>query len=81
MGSPVNVDPATLSEAERAAVGARRLPRSLGEALDALAGDELLMAALGPLRSAAYLAVKRGEAAAFAEHDAAFECFQHFLRF
>ncbi len=80
-GEPVNVDPATLSEAERAAVGARRLPRSLGEALDALAGDELLMAALGPLRSAAYLAVKRGEAAAFAEHDAAFECFQHFLRF
>ncbi len=80
-GPAVNVDPATLSEAEREAAGARRLPRSLTEALDALACDDLLMTALGPLRSAAYLAVKRAEAAAFAEHDTAFECFQHFLRF
>jgi glutamine synthetase len=80
-GEPVNVDPATMSEAEREAAGARRLPRSLTEALDALAADELLMTALGPLRSAAYLAVKRAEAATFAEHDAAWECFQHFTRF
>src|SRR3984957_7068720 len=58
-GPAVNVDPATLSEAERAAAGAHRLPQSLDEALDALEGDELLMNALGPLRSAAYLAVKR----------------------
>ncbi|MGO8960110.1 MAG: glutamine synthetase family protein [Streptosporangiaceae bacterium] len=80
-GEPVNVDPATMSEAEREAAGARRLPISLAEALDALARDELLMTALGPLRSSAYLAVKRAEAAAFAGQDAAFECFQHFLRF
>jgi len=80
-GEPVNVDPATLSAAERQAVGAGRLPQSLTEALDALATDDLLMTALGPLRSAAYLAVKRAEAAAFAERDAAWECFQHFLRF
>ena len=80
-GAAVNVDPATMSEAERAEAGARRLPRSLTEALDALAADELLMDKLGPLRSTAYLAVKRAEAAAFAEHDAAWECFQHFLRF
>jgi glutamine synthetase len=80
-GPAVNVDPATLTEAERAAAGARRLPLTLTDALDELAGDELLMGALGPLRSAAYLAVKRAEAAAFAEHDAAFECFQHFIRF
>ncbi len=80
-GEPVNVDPATMSEAERQAAGARHLPRSLADALDALASDELLMTALGPLRSAAYLAVKRAEAAAFAERDTAFECFQHFLRF
>jgi glutamine synthetase len=80
-GSAVNVDPATMTEAEREAAGARRLPRSLTEALDALAADELLAGKLGPLRSTAYLAVKRAEAAAFAEHDAAWECFQHFLRF
>jgi glutamine synthetase len=80
-GPAVNVDPATLSEEERAAVGAARLPRSLTEALDALAADDLLTKALGPLRSSAYQAVKRAEAAAFAERGAEFECSQHFLRF
>jgi glutamine synthetase len=80
-GKAVNVDPATLSEHERLAAGARRLPRTLDEALDALAADELLMSVLGPLRSTAYLTVRRAEAAAFAEHDTAWECFQHFARF
>jgi glutamine synthetase len=80
-GQPVNVDPATLSDAEREAAGAHRLPRTLPEALDALESDKLLMEALGPLRSSAYLAVKRSEAAAFAEHDAAWECFHHFTKF
>ncbi len=59
-----------------------RLPASLGEALDALEGDEFLMSALGPLRSAAYLAVKRSEAAHFAaREDAAYECYQHLMKF
>jgi glutamine synthetase len=80
-GEAVNVDPATLTEAQREAAGADRLPRTLTEALDALEADEVLMNALGPLRSAGYLAVKRAEAAAFAERDAAWECFQHFTRF
>jgi glutamine synthetase len=80
-GDAVNVDPATMSEQERASAGAHRLPQTLTEALDALAADELLMTALGPLRSAAYLAVKRAEAEAFAAHDTAWECFQHFTRF
>jgi glutamine synthetase len=80
-GEAVNVDPATLTDAERAAAAARRLPESLGEALDNLEADKLLMNALGPLRSAAYLAVKRAEAATFESTDAAFECFQHFIRF
>jgi len=79
-GEAVNVDPATMTEAEREAVGARRLPRTLTEALDALAADELLTSKLGPLRSSAYLAVKRAEAAAFAERETAWECFQHFAR-
>jgi glutamine synthetase len=80
-GEPVNVDPATMPESAREAAGVLRLPQTLGDALDALAADELLMSKLGPLRSSAYLAVKRAEAAAFAEHDSAFECFQHFIRF
>ena len=80
-GEPMNVDPATLSEAERADVGAHRLPASLPAALDALEADTLLMDALGPLRATAYLAVKRSEAAHFAQStDPYYECFQHFTR-
>ncbi|HEU4399959.1 MAG TPA: glutamine synthetase family protein [Actinomycetota bacterium] len=80
-GRPVDVDPAGLSRASRSRRGIRRLPESLAAALDALEADELLMEALGPLRRTAYLAVKRSEAAAFAAHDAAFECAQHAARF
>ncbi|MFZ0186569.1 MAG: hypothetical protein WAL72_06475 [Streptosporangiaceae bacterium] len=50
-------------------------------ALDALSADALLMDALGPLRSTAYLAVKRSEAAHFAHStDPYYECFQHFTK-
>jgi glutamine synthetase len=80
-GEAVNVDPATLSDAERLAVGAHRLPTSLAEALDALAADDLLLASLGDLRRRAYLAVKRSEVAAFAGTDASYECFEHFTKF
>jgi glutamine synthetase len=79
-GEAVNTDPATLSEAERSRLGAQRLPESLAPALDALEADELLMEALGPLRRRAYLAVKRADVAAFAAHDAAFECFHFFTK-
>jgi glutamine synthetase len=79
-GEAVNVDPATLSDAERKSAGASRLPSSLDAALDALAVDELLMDALGPLRRNAYLAVKRSEAEAFAGGDTAYECFEHFTK-
>ncbi|HZB32674.1 MAG TPA: glutamine synthetase family protein [Streptosporangiaceae bacterium] len=79
-GEAVNVDPADLSDGERARLGVRPLPHSLGEALDALAADELLMDALGPLRRTAYLAVKRSDIDAFGQHDAAFECFHHFTK-
>jgi glutamine synthetase len=80
-GEAVNVDPAVLSDAERSARGARRLPGSLSAALDALEADELLMGSLGDLRSRAYLAVKRSEAAEFAQMDTARECFEHFTKF
>jgi glutamine synthetase len=80
-GEPVNVDPATLSDSERSSLGVRRLPETLADALDELEADRFLMDALGPLRSRAYLAVKRSEAAAFAEHDTEWECFHHFTKF
>jgi glutamine synthetase len=79
-GEAVNVDPATLTDDQRRAVGAHRLPASLAEALDALEADELLMESLGDLRLRAYLAVKRSEVAAFADADPAYECFEHFTK-
>ena len=79
-GEPLSVDPATLSSSERTRLAVRRLPSSLGEALDALEADSLLMSALGPLRSTAYLAVKRSEIAHFAARDVAYECYQHWMR-
>lgn len=80
-GPALEVDPATLSAAERERRGIHRLPETLPDALDALERDPVLMGALGPLRSRAYLAVKRSEAAAFAQRDTAYECFQHFVTF
>jgi glutamine synthetase len=79
-GEAVNVDPAVLTEDERRARGARRLPDSLGAALDCLEADTVLMDSLGDLRRRAYLAVKRSEVAAFAEMTTAQECFEHFTK-
>jgi len=79
-GEAVNVDPAVLTEDERQARGARRLPDSLGAALDCLEADTVLIDSLGDLRRRAYLAVKRSEAAAFADMTTAQECFEYFTK-
>lgn len=60
-GEPVQVDPADLSEQERAIRGIRPLPASLGEAIAALEEDEALLQALGPELARSYLAVRRAE--------------------
>jgi len=62
---PLALDPGSLSEQERERRGIRRLPTSLGQALDALEQDRVLMEALGPLLATSYLAVKRAEIACF----------------
>jgi glutamine synthetase len=80
-GEPVLVDPAVLDASERERLSVARLPSSLGAALDALEADSFLMSALGPLRSTAYLAVKRSEVEHFRERDAAYEYRQHWLTF
>ncbi|MFC9126416.1 glutamine synthetase [Streptomyces sp. NPDC057099] len=62
-------DPARLAEAEAAALGVRRLPVSLQEAVEEFRADEPLRAALGPVLADAVIAVRRGELASVAGLD------------
>ena len=78
---PVEVDPATIDERERAERGIVRLPATQEEALNALAGDDVLLAALGPVLAESYLAVRRSEWAAYSVGDEAFEQQGHFLKY
>jgi glutamine synthetase len=78
---PVDVDPATLADDERARRGIAALPASQAEALDALAGDDRLTEALGPVLTDSYLAVRRSEWAAYSAGDAAFEQQGHFEKY
>jgi glutamine synthetase len=75
------VDPATLTDTQRAERGIRRLPTTLGEALDALEGDRLLLDALGELLARSYLAVRRSEWEAYSAQDATFEHKHHFFKY
>jgi glutamine synthetase len=61
-GEPTTVDPATLSEEERASQGIRPFPASLDEALDALEQDDVLIEALGEPLVRTHLAVARAQA-------------------
>ncbi|MDQ3910577.1 MAG: glutamine synthetase family protein [Actinomycetota bacterium] len=61
-GEPTMVDPATLSDQERASRGIRPLPASLDEALDALEKDDVIMEALGEPIVRTHLAVARAQA-------------------
>jgi glutamine synthetase len=78
---PVTVDPATVDDAERARRGIVRLPATQEEALDALAADDTLLAALGPTLAQAYLAVRRSEWAAYSAGDERFEQQGHFEKY
>jgi glutamine synthetase len=78
---PVEVDPATIPEDERARRGILRLPATQEEALDALEADAVLTAALGPVLTESYLTVRRSEWAAYSAGDEAFEQQGHFLKY
>ncbi|MEA2380148.1 MAG: glutamine synthetase [Solirubrobacteraceae bacterium] len=78
---PVEVDPAALSEGERAALGVDPLPGTQAEALDALEGDAVLTGALGPVLTGAYLAVRRSEWETYSAEDEAFEQQGHFEKY
>ena len=77
---PVDVDPATIPDDERARRGIERLPATQEEALNALAADEVLVGALGPVLARSYLAVRRSEWAAYSAGDEAFEQQGHFSK-
>jgi glutamine synthetase len=62
-------DPAELDDVEATRFGVGALPRSLGQALDALAEDATLRGWMAPLMYEAYVAVKRSEAQAATELD------------
>jgi glutamine synthetase len=78
---PVEVDPASLSEEERAARGVDRIPTTQAEALDALAADGLLLGALGEELAGSYMAVRRSEWEAYSAGDQAFEQQGHFEKY
>ncbi len=80
-GDPTLIDPGNFSEEERVARGIHRYPTSQAEALEALEKDPVLIEALGPELSTAYLAVKRSEYAAFAAQDVDFEIKHHIYKF
>jgi glutamine synthetase len=79
--APVEVDPATIAEDERARRAIRPLPSSQQESLDALEADTLLTDALGPVLAQSYLAVRRSEWEAYSVEDEAFEQQGHFLKY
>ena len=80
-GEPVNEDPGNLSDAERERRGIKRFPLTASEALDELEWDEVLTSAMGEGLATEYLKVRRADAAAYAEHDEAYELDQHFFKY
>ena len=80
-GEPVDQDPGNLTDVERERRGIRRFPETAAAALDELERDEVLTSALGKPLAVEYLKVRRAEAAAYAEHDTAYELEQHFFKY
>ncbi|MDQ5852148.1 MAG: glutamine synthetase family protein [Chloroflexota bacterium] len=79
-GEDLPVDPGALSEEERRQRNIRRLPASLPAAVDELERDALLLEGMGDLLARTFLAVRRSEAAMFAEAGDD-EFVQHFYRY
>ena len=57
----VTLDPGLIPEADRHARGIDPLPHNLGEAIDALRQDEVLLEALGEALAASFMAVRQNE--------------------
>jgi len=78
---PVTVDPHTMDEKARQAIGGDRLPQSLKEAVGKLKRDRVLTEALGDRLATSYIAVKELDIDAFAGADEAFEFRQHIYKY
>lgn len=78
---PVTVDPHTLDDQARAAMGAVPHPSSLKEAIDHLQADRVLMDALGDRLGASYVAVKESDIEGFAAEDEVFEYEAHRFKY
>ena len=57
----ITVDPADIPEAQRKAGGIDLLPQNLGEAIDALREDTVLLEAMGAELAGSYVAVRQHE--------------------
>ncbi len=57
----VTIDPGLIPEEERQAKGIERLPHNLGEAIEALREDNILLEAMGPALAQSFLAVRQRE--------------------
>jgi glutamine synthetase len=60
-GEPVNVDTYTVPDADLAERNVHRLPRNLGEAIEAFEADELARETFGPEFHTSYVELKRAE--------------------
>lgn len=80
-GEPQEIDPGNYSDEEREQRGIRRLPTSLDEALDELEHDQVLLEAMGPGLSRAYLAVKHAEIDFFKEKTPEEMANQHLYKY
>ena len=65
--APLQVDPGTLDDDERAALGVRALPTSLGEAVAAFEADPVLAEVFGEALAVSLADVRRGEMALLAD--------------
>ena len=64
---PVNVDPASIADADQDQPRIPRLPDSLGAATDAFEADDVLTEAFGPALAATIVDLRRAEIARYAE--------------
>ncbi len=80
-GQFVRVDPASLEGNERERRGIHRLPSNLGEAIEALEQNSVLIEALGSGLAAPYLAIRRSDWELFSNHDEQFELKHHFYKY
>jgi glutamine synthetase len=80
-GAPQLGNPHDLTDEEREALGIRRYPTSLAEAVDELEKDEVLLGALGANRAREFIGVRRAEWADLGRSSIAQQIAAHFRRY